>query len=113
MTKLSTEFTPDNLVRVRIGDAHVDLSGTEVSLLIDSLASLRTQQQPQIPARLPQGYQYQSPTLDPVLALDASRPEGKVLLIRHNGYGWVPYAVTQDGARQFVNLLADHIGSAQ
>jgi hypothetical protein len=106
---ISLDLHGPSTLRIRIGDSSsgrfVLATAPQVEGLINHLASLRAQMQPEVSrtfdiGRLPQG------EVDPIWALP-SHPaaEDKFLLIRHRGIGWLSFLFRREVTQKLSDSL--------
>lgn len=104
-----TKENPDHLtVEMREDDrplGHVSMLASEVEGLIDQLATFRARMKPEVSRISPSGDVY---GLHNPLFATLSLPvlPGRLLSIRHDGFGWLSFAFPQDTADKIADGLS-------
>jgi hypothetical protein len=91
-----------NVVTMTIGGQTVSLGPHDISEMIDQLAQARTTMLPEVPMTVVPGKPFAA-TKDPVIASQTVANGEKLLVLRHTGYGWVPFSCSP---RMLVDMLA-------
>lgn len=93
-----------NEITLTIGGQTVSLHPHQVSQLIEELAVARASMSVEQPAALPQGWRFVA-TKNPALAVQKHASGDRLLVLRHTGYGWVPFTFSPESAIQLYMLL--------
>jgi hypothetical protein len=91
-----------NVITMTIGGQTVSLNPHDISEMIDQLAQARTTMLPEVPMSVAPGKPFAA-TKDPIIASQTVGNGEKLLVLRHSGYGWVPFSCSP---RMLVDLLA-------
>jgi hypothetical protein len=91
-----------NVITMTIGGQTVSLGPHDISEMIDQLAQARTTMLPEVPMSVAAGKPFAA-TKDPIIASQTVGNGDKLLVLRHSGYGWVPFSCSP---RMLVDLLA-------
>lgn len=79
-----------NVITMTIGDQTVVLGPNDISEMIDQLAQARATMTPEIPSQVAPGKSFAA-TRDPTIASQTVGNGDKLMLLRHTGFGWVPF----------------------
>ena len=91
-----------NVITMTIGGQTVSLNPHDISEMIDQLAQARTTMLPEVPMSVAPGKPFAA-TKDPIIASQTVGNGEKLLVLRHSGYGWVPFSCSP---RMLVDMLA-------
>ncbi|CAB3790880.1 hypothetical protein [Pararobbsia alpina] len=91
-----------NVITMTIAGQTVSLGPHDISEMIDQLAQARTTMLPEVPMSVAPGKPFAA-TKDPLIASQTVGNGEKLLVLRHSGYGWVPFSCSP---RMLVDLLA-------
>lgn len=91
-----------NVVTMTIGGQTVSLGPHDISEMIDQLAQARATMLPEVPMSVAPGKPFAA-TKDPLIASQTMGNGEKLLVLRHTGYGWVPFSCSP---RMLVDMLA-------
>jgi hypothetical protein len=91
-----------NVITMTIGGHTIALGPNDISEMIDQLAQARTTMLPEVPMSVVPGKPFAA-TKDPVIASQTVGNGDKLLVLRHSGYGWVPFSCSP---QMLVDLLA-------
>jgi len=93
--------------------AAAELSAAEVEAMIQVLAEYRTRMAPEVPKTLPEDLNPRGPA-DPVYAVvDVPVVPGKMLMIRHDGIGWLTFLLPQSEADKLAHGLREISSAAK
>ncbi|WP_321785958.1 hypothetical protein [Paraburkholderia sp. J94] len=93
-----------NEITMTIGGQTVSLHPMQVGQLIEELANARASMQPEPPPGIPPGWRFAS-TKNPTMAVQKQSNGDRLLVLRHNGHGWVPFTFSPDMVVQMYMML--------
>jgi len=102
--RLNIARPTENQIAVSIGERTVTLTPVDISALIEELAYARASMRPEPPNGLPAGWRFVA-THDPVMA-SQSRKGAKLVVLRHTGYGWVPFTFSPNMLAELLAVLS-------
>ena len=79
-----------NVITMTIGGQTVALGPHDISEMIDQLAQARATMTPEISHQVASGKSFAA-TKDPIIASQTVAQGNKLMLLRHTGFGWVPF----------------------
>ncbi|MEJ0003888.1 MAG: hypothetical protein WDN30_10425 [Pararobbsia sp.] len=100
--RLEVARPSQNVVTMTIGGQTISLGPHDISEMIDQLAQARATMLPEVPMTLAPGKPFAA-TQDPIIASQSVGNGEKLLVLRHTGYGWVPFSCSP---RMLVDMLA-------
>jgi hypothetical protein len=101
---LSVGRPSQNEITMTIAGNTVSLRPEQIGQLIEELSNARASMQPEPPASVPPGWRFAA-TRNPMMAVQKQSNGDRLLLLRHTGHGWVPFALSPDVAIQMYMLL--------
>jgi hypothetical protein len=93
-----------NEITMTIGGQTVSLHPMQIGQLIEELANARASMQPEPPPGIPPGWRFAS-TKNPTMAVQKQSNGDRLLVLRHNGHGWVPFTFSPDMVVQMYMML--------
>ncbi|NOK49608.1 hypothetical protein GTH10_19970, partial [Burkholderia thailandensis] len=91
-------------ITLALGEHAVSLPPPQLSQLIEELAHARASMTIEQPTGLPNGWRFVT-TRNPLMAVQKQANGDRLLVARHNGYGWVPFTFSPDVVIQLYMLL--------
>ncbi|BAN24757.1 hypothetical protein [Caballeronia insecticola] len=93
-----------NAIEMTIAGKSVKLSPEGVSELIEELSNVRASMSVEQPAGIAPGWRFAA-TKNPLMAAQKSANGDRLLLMRHNGHGWVPFTFSPSMVIELYALL--------
>ncbi|SPU92796.1 Uncharacterised protein [Burkholderia multivorans] len=93
-----------NELTLTINGESMTLHPEQLGQLIEELAHARASMQPEPPNGIPPGWRFVS-TKNPMMAVQKQSNGDRLLVMRHTGYGWVPFTFSPDVVIQMYMLL--------
>jgi hypothetical protein len=94
-----------NVITMTIGGQTVALGPNDISEMIDQLAQARATMTPEIPHQVAPGKSFAA-TKDPVIAAQTVANGNKLMLLRHTGFGWVPFTCSPQWLAEMLAVLS-------
>jgi hypothetical protein len=94
-----------NVITMTIGGQTVALGPNDISEMIDQLAQARATMTPEIPLQVVPGKSFAA-TKDPVIAAQTVAQGNKLMLLRHTGFGWVPFTCSPQWLAEMLAVLS-------
>jgi hypothetical protein len=91
-------------IEMKIGDQSVLLSPEGISELIEELANVRASMPVEQPGGIAPGWRFAT-TKNPVMATQKQSNGDRLLILRHNGHGWVPFTFTPNMVIELYAML--------
>jgi hypothetical protein len=73
--------------------------------MIDQLAQARATMTPEIPHQVAPGKSFAA-TKDPIIAAQSVAQGNKLMLLRHTGFGWVPFTCSPQWLAEMIAVLS-------
>lgn len=94
-----------NVITMTIGGQTVALGPQDISEMIDQLAQARATMTPEVPLQVVGGKSFAA-TKDPVIASQTVAHGNKLMLLRHTGFGWVPFQCSPQWLAEMLATLS-------
>jgi hypothetical protein len=94
-----------NVITMTIGGQTVALGPQDISEIIDQLAQARATMTPEIPMQVMPGKTFAA-TRDPLIASQTAANGDKLMMLRHTGFGWVPFACSPQWLVEMLAVLS-------
>ena len=94
-----------NVITMTIGGQTVALGPNDISEMIDQLAQARATMMPEVPHQVGPGKTFAA-TKDPLIASQTVANGDKLMLLRHTGFGWVPFSCSPQWLVEMLAILS-------
>ncbi|RKP51950.1 hypothetical protein [Pararobbsia silviterrae] len=94
-----------NVITMTIGGQTIALGPHDVSALIDQLAQVRATMTPEVPHQVAPGKTFAA-TQDPIIASQSGPNGTKLMMLRHTGFGWVPFTCSPQWLVEMLAILS-------
>ncbi|KND62379.1 putative tail fiber protein [Candidatus Burkholderia verschuerenii] len=91
-------------IEMTIGDKSVLLSAQGISELIEELSNVRASMSVEQPGGIAPGWRFAT-TKNPIMAVQKQPNGDRLLIIRHNGHGWVPFTFSPNMVIELYAML--------